>query len=181
MFIFFWIYTVFKGSATQGPCKNSFKGCCPGSAWDSQNQKCEQCMQGFTGENCSSACPYPTYGRDCQELCNCSKDICDVITGCQSFTTDNRFSLLPDETTTKMAENSTDSEIEKPTDNDILLIYIKLIGYIDLVLFCLYCAVSIYDRKTNKTVDIHAIVFRPNRVYENIEIDFFQALENQYT
>lgn len=80
-----------------------------------------------------------------------------------------------------MAENSTDSEIEKPTDNDILLIYIKLIGYIDLVLFCLYCTVSIYDRKTNKTVDIHAIVFRPNRVYENIEIDFFQALENQYT
>lgn len=45
------------------------------------------CMQGFTGDNCSSRCPYPTYGRDCQELCNCSKDMCDVSTGCQSFTT----------------------------------------------------------------------------------------------
>lgn len=44
-------------------------------------------MQGFSGENCSSTCPYPTYGRGCQELCNCSKDICDVFTGCQSFTT----------------------------------------------------------------------------------------------
>lgn len=44
-------------------------------------------MQGFTGDNCSSRCPYPTYGRDCQELCNCSKDMCDVSTGCQSFTT----------------------------------------------------------------------------------------------
>lgn len=87
LFILFWIYTVCKGSETQGPCKNSFKGCCPGSAWDSQNQKCEQCMPGFSGENCSSTCPYPTYGRDCQELCNCSKDICDVFTGCQRFTT----------------------------------------------------------------------------------------------
>uniref|UniRef100_A0A8W8JL09 Uncharacterized protein n=1 Tax=Magallana gigas TaxID=29159 RepID=A0A8W8JL09_MAGGI len=87
LFILFWIYTVCKGSATQGPCKNSFKGCCPGSAWNSQNQKCEPCMQGFTGDNCSSRCPYPTYGRDCQELCNCSKDMCDVFTGCQSFTT----------------------------------------------------------------------------------------------
>lgn len=46
-----------------------------------------ECMPGFSGENCSSTCPYPTYGRDCQELCNCSKDICDVFTGCQRFTT----------------------------------------------------------------------------------------------
>lgn len=46
-----------------------------------------ECMQGFSGENCSSTCPYLTYGRDCQELCNCSKDICDVFTGCQRFTT----------------------------------------------------------------------------------------------
>lgn len=44
-------------------------------------------MQGFSGENCSSTCPYPSYVRDCQELCNCSKDMCDVFTGCQSFTT----------------------------------------------------------------------------------------------
>lgn len=44
-------------------------------------------MQGFSGDNCTSRCPYPTYGRVCQELCNCSKDMCDVSTGCQSFTT----------------------------------------------------------------------------------------------
>lgn len=72
-----------------------------------------------------------------------------------------------------MVENFIDSEIEKLIDNDILLIYIKFIGYIDLVLFCLYCIVFIYDCKINKMVDIYVIVFRLNRVYENIEIDFF--------
>lgn len=45
------------------------------------------CMQGFSGENCLSSCPYPTYGNDCQKLCNCSKDMCDVSTGCQQITT----------------------------------------------------------------------------------------------
>lgn len=43
-------------------------------------------MQGFTGENCSSSCPYPTYGNECQNLCNCSKDMCNVSTGCQNST-----------------------------------------------------------------------------------------------
>lgn len=96
------------------------------------------------------------------------------------FTSDEltRFGFLPDENTTMKTENSTDSKKLKSTDNYILLIFIKLFGCVDLVLFCLYCAVSIYDSKTNKMIDTHAIVFRPNRIYENIEIDYFQALEN---
>lgn len=72
-----------------------------------------------------------------------------------------------------MAKNSTDNENLRSTDNDILLIYIQLFGCVDFVLFCLYCVVSIYDRKMNKMADSHAIIFRPNRVYENIEIDYF--------
>uniref|UniRef100_K1PXJ5 Multiple epidermal growth factor-like domains 6 n=1 Tax=Magallana gigas TaxID=29159 RepID=K1PXJ5_MAGGI len=126
----------------------------------------QPCMQGFTGDNCSSRCPYPTYGRDCQELCNCSKDMCDVSTGCLSFTTDTQISVRltdsvkllnvsdkpmtlsfpPGDNTTMMAKNSTDNENLRSTNNDILLIYIKLFGCIDLVLFCLYCAVFLYDR-----------------------------------
>lgn len=82
------------------------------------------------------------------------------------------------ENTTMMAENSTDNENLRSTDNAILLIYIKLFGCVDLVLFCLYCAVSMYDRKSNQMIDIPIIVFKPNRVYENIEIDYFQALGN---
>uniref|UniRef100_A0A8W8JGL9 Uncharacterized protein n=1 Tax=Magallana gigas TaxID=29159 RepID=A0A8W8JGL9_MAGGI len=80
--------------------------------------------------------------------------------------------------TTMMANNSTDNKNPRVTDNDILLIYIKLFGCIDLVLFCLYYGVSLYDRKSDQMTDIPIIVFKPNRVYENIEIEYFQAPEN---
>lgn len=43
------------------------------------------CIPGYSGINCTSLCPYPQYGVYCQRKCNCSKDMCDVSTGC--FTT----------------------------------------------------------------------------------------------
>nr|XP_034333989.1 multiple epidermal growth factor-like domains protein 10 [Crassostrea gigas] len=63
-------------------CEGYFKNCCPGSSWNSETQQCEECMSGFTGVNCSSLCPYPYYGEDCQRTCNCSRDLCNVSTGC---------------------------------------------------------------------------------------------------
>ncbi|XP_052708338.1 platelet endothelial aggregation receptor 1-like [Crassostrea angulata] len=63
-------------------CEGYFKNCCPGSSWNSETQQCEQCMPGITGVNCSSLCPYPYYGVDCQRKCNCSRNLCNVSTGC---------------------------------------------------------------------------------------------------
>lgn len=40
------------------------------------------CMPGYGGENCSSLCPYPYYGLHCQRRCNCSREFCDVSSGC---------------------------------------------------------------------------------------------------
>lgn len=44
-------------------------------------------MLGYNGINCTSLCPFPRYGVDCQGTCNCSKDLCDVSTGCIGSTT----------------------------------------------------------------------------------------------
>lgn len=41
-----------------------------------------ECMPGYNGVNCSSPCPYPFYGVDCQSTCNCSRNLCDVSMGC---------------------------------------------------------------------------------------------------
>lgn len=41
------------------------------------------CMPGYNGANCSIPCPYPYFGNQCQQMCTCIKDLCDVTSGCQ--------------------------------------------------------------------------------------------------
>lgn len=44
------------------------------------------CEKGYTGENCENACPFPTYGLDCQSICNCTELFCDHVNGCGNST-----------------------------------------------------------------------------------------------
>lgn len=44
-------------------------------------------MPGYNGINCTLLCPYPQYGVDCQRSCNCTRDLCNVSTGCIDPTT----------------------------------------------------------------------------------------------
>lgn len=53
-----------------------------------------ECMSGYSGVNCSSLCPYPYYGEDCQRKCDCSKELCTVSTGCIVGLISNHFSIL---------------------------------------------------------------------------------------
>lgn len=48
-----------------------------------------ECLPGYIGMNCSSKCPFPSYGTICQDTCNCSDEQCDVTTGCNTVTTGN--------------------------------------------------------------------------------------------
>ncbi|XP_078328988.1 uncharacterized protein LOC144623905 isoform X2 [Crassostrea virginica] len=68
-------------------CKENIGGCCEGYFWNSLNDKCEVCMSGYFGQNCSFKCPYPTFGNRCQEICFCKENLCDVSTGCKIQTT----------------------------------------------------------------------------------------------
>ena len=40
------------------------------------------CREGYIGVNCSVGCRYPSYGKQCQYACNCSKEDCNKFTGC---------------------------------------------------------------------------------------------------
>ena len=40
------------------------------------------CPIGFTGSACEIKCRFPAYGALCQSACNCTKDQCNHISGC---------------------------------------------------------------------------------------------------
>nr|XP_022292631.1 multiple epidermal growth factor-like domains protein 10 isoform X3 [Crassostrea virginica] len=42
----------------------------------------EACPKGFTGSACEIKCRFPAYGALCQSACNCTKDQCNHISGC---------------------------------------------------------------------------------------------------
>lgn len=53
--------------------------------WDNTDLKCKECHPGYLGQNCSEICRYPTYGEECQKLCECEEEkYCDIATGCFS-------------------------------------------------------------------------------------------------
>nr|XP_022294047.1 protein draper-like isoform X2 [Crassostrea virginica] len=56
--------------------------CCTGYFWNSTLITCEPCNIGFNGPNCKEQCIYPSYGKDCQLTCNCSKESCSQVYGC---------------------------------------------------------------------------------------------------
>lgn len=48
-------------------------------------------MAGYFGWNCSIRCHYPNYGVDCQEICDCYEDLCDISVGCILRTTGKHY------------------------------------------------------------------------------------------
>ncbi|XP_062604842.1 uncharacterized protein LOC134266637, partial [Saccostrea cucullata] len=42
------------------------------------------CEIGFFGLHCESACRYPSYGKRCQQQCNCTQEFCDFASGCRN-------------------------------------------------------------------------------------------------
>lgn len=43
------------------------------------------CEEGYTGQNCEIVCPFPSYGLDCQSICNCAETTCDHVNGCRGY------------------------------------------------------------------------------------------------
>lgn len=77
---------------TNGDFQNICKGknggtvCCHGYKLNKEKTGCEPCEKGYTGENCENACPFPSYGLDCQSVCNCTELFCDHVNGCGNST-----------------------------------------------------------------------------------------------
>ncbi|XP_052690842.1 multiple epidermal growth factor-like domains protein 10 [Crassostrea angulata] len=87
LFVLLKLNYITTGSGETIPeCKENFR-CCDGYFWNWTINRCELCMPGYSGLNCTTRCPYPSYGYRCQGYCDCSNDTCDVSTGCRTLTT----------------------------------------------------------------------------------------------
>lgn len=56
--------------------------CCYGHIFNGSN--CIVCADGFTGQNCIDTCDDTFYGRLCSFRCNCTKENCHHIYGCET-------------------------------------------------------------------------------------------------
>nr|XP_022292800.1 uncharacterized protein LOC111103670 [Crassostrea virginica] len=76
------------------------------------------CREGYIGVNCSVGCRYPSYGKQCQYACNCSKEDCNKFTGCVMREMHDYGSF-----------NKTERQENAPSDSTPL-IWITLVGIV---------------------------------------------------
>ncbi|XP_062611178.1 uncharacterized protein LOC134273026 [Saccostrea cucullata] len=126
---------------------NNMLICCFGYRWNSSSSSCIECPQGFTGANCTIQCPFPTYGRKCQEKCTCKRSSCDSRYGCilsmKKFSTsrlpDLGFSTIlntQDENVTEEIEGGTRKQKIERKSNVLSFLVIGLVSlFVPLLMF----------------------------------------------
>lgn len=76
------LYHCLLVAASNSNCEGKPHGCCEGYTFNATLDTCVECAIGFYTTSCSLPCPYPTYGRDCHNICNCTTYLCDYVQGC---------------------------------------------------------------------------------------------------
>lgn len=184
------LFVIFSfGVESQEVCNETITGCCYGYFWSYKNYSCEACMPGYTGINCTNACPYPTYGEGCQGICDCNEDMCDVSNGCEPITTDMISSVKKtiietndcnndcEENMCNVSTGCTPKTTETVTSGKsprILLLFIAMIGCIDIILLTVYVIICIRDQrrrqKKTKFSSRGQQSMGRSTAYENIEV-----------
>ncbi|XP_062587050.1 platelet endothelial aggregation receptor 1-like isoform X2 [Saccostrea cucullata] len=108
-----------------------------------------ECKIGYYGMNCSSPCPPPTFGLDCQTLCPCENDICNHITGC----------MLERGTTESLTQSTADLHVlrnQPASMNSLMTVGISSLAILSTVIFVVYIGLKIFPRnkKTVRHLDI---------------------------
>lgn len=92
------------------------------------------------------------------------------------------FSVLVENNTLSMETNNTDTNKQQPrTVNTKIIMCIQIFGCVDIFLICSYLALCLYDRQ-HRTIGMERTYYNVpgnNSTYENAEIFFISATENQ--
>ncbi|XP_062582476.1 uncharacterized protein LOC134244233 [Saccostrea cucullata] len=60
------------------------KTCCSGYVWNKAVNECIPCAKGYFGHDCKFSCPPPTFGVNCESMCDCSVEKCHHVYGCNA-------------------------------------------------------------------------------------------------
>nr|XP_011442435.2 uncharacterized protein LOC105338848 isoform X1 [Crassostrea gigas] len=84
------IFMIFVADTCATQCQEGgYNNCCEDYEWDEILGNCTRCKPGIYGINCNRTCTYPHFGYGCQQICNCSKEVCDFAKGCSKDDTTN--------------------------------------------------------------------------------------------
>ncbi|XP_052677389.1 multiple epidermal growth factor-like domains protein 10 [Crassostrea angulata] len=84
------IFMIFVAETYATLCQEKeYNNCCVDYEWDEILGNCTRCKPGFYRINCNKTCPYPLFGYGCQQMCNCSNEVCDFTIGCSKDETTN--------------------------------------------------------------------------------------------
>ncbi|XP_061192246.1 uncharacterized protein LOC133200471 [Saccostrea echinata] len=115
--------------------------CCFGYTWDEELQDCIKCSIGYFDVYCNRTCPYPYYGIDCDEKCQCEQQTCNFITGCLDNASDihsatNQSSTDSHDFSTTATSSSTESKLSlKSVQSSSLVNQIISFSLRDFLLF----------------------------------------------
>lgn len=157
--------------------------CCSGSFWSEEKSACERCPLGYHSFNCSEICKFPTFGEDCQHICNCSIELCSHIVGCKLLngiftiritSVINKHSEKMYQKTTQLSTEKVSSEgkaLERPPVPNIILYMIITLVCIFVILFGLFVGIYFYKhciKLTNITNDKGESHFNLNEGYKSL-------------
>ncbi|XP_078324061.1 uncharacterized protein LOC144622553 isoform X1 [Crassostrea virginica] len=104
---YFVVLTIIKveSCAADGNCSNKKQvHCCNNYFLD--NGICKVCLPGYFGMNCSSQCPFPSFGVLCSDTCQCNATECNHVNGCQSnINTEKRTTIASSLSNTAVSSN----------------------------------------------------------------------------
>ncbi|XP_062583953.1 uncharacterized protein LOC134245700 [Saccostrea cucullata] len=151
--------------------------CCGGYQWDDTQKQCIPCEVGYSGVNCLFTCPSPSYGRDCQQECNCSKELCNHVVGCvesgESLTILYTIFLSDQSTASKttVQVHSIHSAMRSLEDSNgtTMLIAIMTLGVCFMTLVALYLKFSICNG-----VDISRALPQQNESLRNENVQIYE-------
>ncbi|XP_056010697.1 uncharacterized protein LOC125678180 [Ostrea edulis] len=137
--------------------------CRPDFMWLKDTGRCVECLLGYYGPECIYKCPYPSFGRRCLDgVCNCSREFCNVSTGCVSagkhtpqvsstlLTTDSssfwNSESTPDASNLQSTIHSKPDHTETVSNSSSLLVMI-IISIISIILVGFLVTVVVFQLK----------------------------------